>query len=1021
MSNAPDQDTTPSDASHQGACKSDSSNFENIVRGMIRGHASQRQITSRVPDSTLPQQQPSVSLALPSESQHALMLNQHHGSSTHIDRSEVRDKSNHQKRNSPGWRKAPITEPQNAAALQPASGDAPLPYSIKQAKPPRRRQATHAPIVLANAQASNAPTTSAEPSLAGNSYGSLPSQWQPGQQQPYAGLNGMPPANLQANTRPPNPPIVPQVVPERQPHGRSYRSWPRGFQQGDQHPIPQPSSYSRPPPQHQTLYEPHAASQQSYHHPRIQGIHSPRFRSTQAQQASVQAQTDFLNSMVQEQVAKAAISAEEEQGKEAMRQILERVCQKTVGEHEIVKEPLFDGSTVSLKCFGSLRTGFATKSSDMDLALESPMSNPDTASTESEVPRLLEKALLDLGYGARLLTRTRVPIIRFCEKPTPALAARLREERLKWEKEEGAQSKLKEKSSSQIAKAEAIGKKVKSVNEMQDKGIASKTTSPGGKMENAPSKSSSEETQAKKGSKVNVVITNEFVSDASKQSDPVQGVPAGGGDIPLEDQQRPSGEIAVPIKPALLCSPRETVEESHVLNDQVTEKSIIAQDTVTNLEDPLDRQRLLLSDNSRQSLLDEEFQTSASNEKAIPVARERPVGSGPPKVRLETTLPDEELVRLYRLAMKEGWFELKEREIIFSFVEAFESKIDHYQLNERRSQLLSLPDVLNRYRPPPEHLLDFPKDGVGVQCDINFSNRLALHNSHLLRCYNLSDPRVRPMVLFVKAWAKRRNINSAYHGTLSSYGYVLMVLHYLVNVTKPPICLNLQTTDMAQRDTSAENRVIIDGYKVRFWRDEKEIQQWARNSRITADHYSSVGSLLRGFFHYFAVVAGGFSWGTDVLSLRTPGGIVSKQQKDWVAAKTVVLDPVVDGQKGQEIRQRYLFAIEDPFETHHNIARTVVHNGIVAIRDEFRRAHRLIQEAGNGVFTEDLFGEAEAKDDLNYRYFGPRPRPHPAMNVARHAPKPKDHDEKGPSNQPSNSTKQNEVKHDPKAPRKVNI
>ncbi|KAI4283367.1 MAG: hypothetical protein L6R38_002217 [Xanthoria sp. 2 TBL-2021] len=346
-----------------------------------------------------------------------------------------------------------------------------------------------------------------------------------------------------------------------------------------------------------------------------------------------------------------------------------------------------------------------------------------------------------------------------------------------------------------------------------------------------------------------------------------------------------------------------------------------------------------------------------------------------PQSRLESTLPDEEIVRLYKLAIKEGWFEPEERGIIFAFIKAFENKSSQYQLTACRSQLLALPDVLSRYRPPPEHHLDFPKDGVGVQCDINFSNRLALHNSHMLRCYNLSDPRVRPMVLFVKAWAKRRKINSPYHGTLSSYGYVLMVLHYLVNVARPPICLNLQTVEIAGQDTSAENTQIVDGYSVRFWRDEKEIQQWSQNSRITADHHSSVGSLLRGFFQYFAVVSGGFSWGTDVLSLRTPGGILSKQQKDWIAAKTVVLEPAREGQKGQEVRQRYLFAIEDPFEINHNIARTVVHNGIVAIRDEFRRANKLIHEAGNGRITEDLFEEAEAKDDLNYRHFGPRPRP----------------------------------------------
>ena len=47
-----------------------------------------------------------------------------------------------------------------------------------------------------------------------------------------------------------------------------------------------------------------------------------------------------------------------------------------------------------------------------------------------------------------------------------------------------------------------------------------------------------------------------------------------------------------------------------------------------------------------------------------------------------------------------------------------------------------------------------------------------------------------------------------------------------------------------------------------------------------------------------------------------------------------------------DVRHRYLFAIEDPLELDHNVARTVNHNGIVAIRDEFRRAWRIIAAIG---------------------------------------------------------------------------
>lgn len=63
-----------------------------------------------------------------------------------------------------------------------------------------------------------------------------------------------------------------------------------------------------------------------------------------------------------------------------------------------------------------------------------------------------------------------------------------------------------------------------------------------------------------------------------------------------------------------------------------------------------------------------------------------------------------------------------------------------------------------------------------------------------------------------------------------------------------------------------------------------------------------------------------------------------------------------------EVRQRYLFAIEDPFELDHNVARTVAHNGIVAIRDEFRRAWAILCAVGrdqiHGDFLEEMISVA---------------------------------------------------------------
>jgi hypothetical protein len=133
----------------------------------------------------------------------------------------------------------------------------------------------------------------------------------------------------------------------------------------------------------------------------------------------------------------------------------------------------------------------------------------------------------------------------------------------------------------------------------------------------------------------------------------------------------------------------------------------------------------------------------------------------------------------------------------------------------------------------------------------------------------------------------------------------------------------------------------------------------------------SVGTLLRGFFEYFShegnhVVSGGFHWGTDVLSLRTLGGLVPKRTKGWTGAKTTIVQSSTTEQESKEIRHRYLFAIEDPFEIEHNVARTVTHSGICAIRNEFRRAWRIIGGAAKGENVEDILKPVEEqKTDIS--------------------------------------------------------
>lgn len=261
--------------------------------------------------------------------------------------------------------------------------------------------------------------------------------------------------------------------------------------------------------------------------------------------------------------------------------------------------------------------------------------------------------------------------------------------------------------------------------------------------------------------------------------------------------------------------------------------------------------------------------------------------------------------------------------------------------------------------------VEFPKSGVGVNCHISFSQPLAVPLRDMLRCYNLCDHRVRKVVLFVKRWAKNRNINDPSSGTLSSTGYILMVLHYLMNVCDPPVIPNLQ-------HDAPHSTTIIQGHKV-FHIDEKAIRTRVNNGKMS-HNTECIASIIQGFFRYYTLQGGyspggGFDWIRDTISIRTPGGLLPKDEKGWTRVR-----------KEKRFFNSYLLAIEDPFDIALNHGQTVNKSGLQLIKDEFSRANTIIQRiqyipgAGmmwrndKGLVGEDLlagFGEQSYQETMS--------------------------------------------------------
>lgn len=569
--------------------------------------------------------------------------------------------------------------------------------------------------------------------------------------------------------------------------------------------------------------------------------------------AAFAAQCEHLEQMAAVEIPIVEMSAEEYAAKQEFRAKLEAVAQSALRKafkakleddtHSALTTALPDRSSkLHLQCYGSLASGFATKGSDVDLTIVWEGPTPDDPVFVAELPRILEKGILDAGFGARLLNRTRVPIVKICEKPTDELYNALKEERQNWD-----------------------------------------------------------------------ALPNEEKYPSLAPPSPLLQTSS---DPPSVPQAQAEADVA---KESQAICP----DVSRSGNAMQSEKPIMAKEgTLAFLEQlkAMDRSHL------------ENLETYCARfiNTASKLLRSRQI--------------DDHTAARYFL---EGMPPAVSTEIS-AVVEARTDKADLGLFD--RYYDAAMPIIAARNKPKPriekpwlrEKILgplDFPKTGVGIQSDINFSSALAIHNTQLLRCYCHCDMRVRLMVLFVKAWAKRRKINSAYSGTLSSYGYVLMVLHFLINVARPPVIPNLQ------HSFGAEHReVMAHGYNISFWNDEGHIQHLAAQRQLT-QNTEMLGSLLRGFFQYFAiqgsqVAGGGFNWMKDVISIRTPMGILSKEGKGWTGAKTVTID-------NREVRHRYLFAIEDPFELDHNVARPVTHHGIVTIRDEFRRAWKILQCIGN--------------------------------------------------------------------------
>ncbi|EMT66097.1 Poly(A) RNA polymerase protein cid1 [Fusarium odoratissimum] len=631
-------------------------------------------------------------------------------------------------------------------------------------------------------------------------------------------------------------------------------------------------------------------------------------RAVQFHPEEIAAQDALLDQLCFQVVSNSEIERSEIAEKEEFRCRIETISREVIANYEKEERPEtdFQPLTVQLKCFGSLSSGFATKASDMDLGLLSPMSASQPDAPGSPIPRLLEKAFLEAGLGARLLTRTRVPIIKLCQSPPENLRQGLLEERFRWENglDEAPEGQEDDEHDPQAANNE---------HESQQDPLAGIQNSPTTVVEPVSQDSiqvGTKTIELKQGPRSSLSSYYGLAKRVLRR--------AGGRDATISNCRVLSDEdwiLLNRVSEAFISGLADTR-----LRDRLSTYPSLS--FVQNADTPTKRSLLGVYTQVEGEHIRQRWEESGVEERNP--ASQSLTGQALKDVMDYITLLRSPLQQNDRLRLGDGFF-IPLTPTTVDLVARIRQLPDPHKMAPNQPR--------DRYR---DHL-EFPKTGA----------------------VNVAEPFVSP------------NLQQL----------------------APPPPPGLSPVEF-------EDMVMCRGHNVQFWRNEEEILNLARANQLNGNK-DTIGHLLRGFFEYYAhssmlstSMGRGFDWGRDVLSLRTPGGLQTKQDKGWTGAKTVIeaqnvgphpppqsdqatsttvhpkesdvkdtgaqpkqgTQGSVTGKNGEfkEVRHRYLFAIEDPFELDHNVARTVTHNGIVSIRDEFRRAWKIIKSAGNGSPQESL-------------------------------------------------------------------
>lgn len=179
-------------------------------------------------------------------------------------------------------------------------------------------------------------------------------------------------------------------------------------------------------------------------------------------------------------------------------------------------------------------------------------------------------------------------------------------------------------------------------------------------------------------------------------------------------------------------------------------------------------------------------------------------------------------------------------------------------------------------------IVKFHHDPFGVDGDISLYNVLAEHNTAMLKAYSEIDERVVHLGAAFKQYVKLCDMGDASRGSLSSYAYIVMLIHYLQMENVVPVLQALPPIDHAPDGELP--KIMIDGWNAYYFKDIDRLSEvWPP----LGSNKKTVGQLWLGLIDFYATK---FRFDHHVVCIRQLEPL-SRLEKMWTNKPLCVEDP----------------------------------------------------------------------------------------------------------------------------------